>query len=176
MNLNDLLPITFLARGSNTFHPMTKLTLGNPKQLVETVRIGTYSIKVYCESDDILLQASGFTMLFPERPNSPFRLKRDSRPASALLDDPVSMQQIKELGERWRAEVHARIRSDWGERCFAPDANGRWHHPLFESSGTHFSCIHCGKKFPGAEVAANLWHCPAPKCNGSPIDIRTGPA
>ena len=155
---------------------MNKLTFENPKQHIETVKIGKYAVKVFCEFDNILLQASGFTMQFPERPNSPFRLKRDSRPAAALLDDPATMQQLKELGEHWRSEVHARIRKDWGKRAFIADAKGNWHHPLFESSGTHFTCIHCDQTFPGAELAASLWHCPDPKCNGSPIDIHASRA
>lgn len=138
---------------------------------LDTVKIGTYAVRVLCQLDDILLQANGFTMKFPERPNWTYRLKRDSRPAAVLLDNPETRKQLEDLGEHWRSRIHARIRKDWGERCFAPDENGHWRHPLFKASGTRFSCMHCGQAFPGAELAANLWHCPDPKCDGSPIDI-----
>ena len=144
----------------------------SPRTLLETVKFGKYAVKVYWELDDIALQASGFTMQFLEKLNSPPRLKRDTRPASSLLDDPTYLQQLQALGERWRAEVHARIRRDWGVKCFQADANGLWHHPLFVSAGTRFSCVHCEQTFPGAVVAAHLWRCPAPDCDGGPLDLH----
>jgi hypothetical protein len=141
--------------------------------LIETVRIGKYAVKVYEDSGDVRFQARGFSMLFPEKPNSPWRvLKRNAGPASSLLDQEETLLELTQLGEKWKNFVHARIRADWGQKCLAPDQDGNWHHPLFSQKGRQFSCAHCEQTFPGAAVAGNLWHCPAPDCTGSPIDIH----
>lgn len=148
-------------------------SLDSPRTLLETAKVGRFAVKVYWDADDIKLQASGFTLLFPEKPNAPSRvLKRDTRSAAVLLDDEASRRDLEELGNRWRAGVHERIRRDWGPKAFKPDARGRWHHPFFDSSGTHFRCGHCEKEFPGETLAANLWHCPSAECSGSPMDMH----
>jgi hypothetical protein len=146
---------------------------GSPKTLLETVKIGNYAVKVYCDNDEIFLRASGFTMQFPEKPNRAVTVKRDSRPASILLDDSDSLRELDELGAHWRKKLHARIRSDWDKKCFVADAKGQWQHPIFKDMGTHFSCNGCDSKFPGAAVAANLWHCPTPDCYGTPIHMHS---
>ncbi|NOS75487.1 MAG: hypothetical protein HOP36_13355 [Methyloglobulus sp.] len=143
------------------------------KTLLEVVKVGDYTIKVYWDADDVLLQANGFTMLFPEKPNALAHIiKKDSRPAVTLLDNDAALHELDEIGERWRRAVHDRIRKDWGKECFVADGQGNWHHPLFEDSASQFSCIHCDKHFSGATLAENLWHCPSPDCDGSPMDIH----
>ena len=150
---------------------------GTERTLLETTKIGHATIKVYFDADDIYVQGSGLKLRFPEKPNLPMKvITHESGPAGRLFDDDTNKQKLVALGERWRRDVHARIRSDWGEVCFAPDKRGRWHHPLFESSSPYFSCHHCEQTFPGAAVAEALWHCPSPDCDGSPIDIHSADA
>lgn len=145
---------------------------GSQRVLLESTKIGHATVKVYIDADDIYIQGSGLKLCFPEKPNLPMVvISHKPGPAGRLLNDDSSKRELVDLGERWRREVHARIRRDWGEKCFSPDEYLKWHHPLFNSSGTHFSCHHCEQIFTGAAVAEALWHCPSPDCNGSPIDL-----
>ena len=147
---------------------------GSQRTLLETTKVGHATIKVYIDADDIYVQGSGLKLQFPEKPNLPMKvITHESGPAGRLLDDDTTKRELVESGERWRRGVHARIRRDWGDESFAPDSRGYWHHPLFERSGTHFSCLHCEQTFTGAAVAEALWHCPSPDCDGSPMDIQS---
>lgn len=71
--------------------------------------------------------------------------------------------------------LRARIASDWPRRSTKPDAEGRVVHPLWADSelSSEWHCLHCDGTFTGAQIAANMWHCP--ECSATPIDIFAQP-
>lgn len=70
-------------------------------------------------------------------------------------------------------KVRAAIASDWPRRSTKPDAKGAVVHPISKDRSAEWYCLHCDGKITGAQVAANLWHCPV--CGTSPIDIFSAP-
>jgi Zn finger protein HypA/HybF involved in hydrogenase expression len=67
--------------------------------------------------------------------------------------------------------VRAAIAKDWRQSSMQPDNEGCVKHPLFGGVPAEWLCMHCDTRSTGAEMAANMWHCP--KCSATPLDMHT---
>jgi hypothetical protein len=89
------------------------------------------------------------------------------------LDDESFRAEALRIGKAAADSVRESISIDWPRRSTKPDAKGRVEHPLFGGLSAEWFCLHCDHRSTGAEMAANMWHCP--ECNATPIDMHSSP-
>lgn len=88
--------------------------------------------------------------------------------------DPVFKSKALATCHAAAERLRARIAADWPRRSTKPDADGQVQHPLKKGvASSTWYCLHCDGESTGAQMAANMWHCP--KCNATPIDIFITP-
>lgn len=123
------------------------------------------------ELDDVIMEGHGWTILLPEAPKAGPVLRVDRRYKQTPLQDAAFREAAVEIAKDMRKKVHSRMASDWPRRSTVPSADGKAKHPLHNDVSDTWFCLHCDGKFTGRQMAENMWHCPDPDCNGSPIDI-----
>jgi hypothetical protein len=67
-----------------------------------------------------------------------------------------------------RAETDVLPLAGSADRSTHSDPDGTAVHPLFGGASAEWPCLHCDALSTGAEMAANMWHCP--KCSATPIE------
>lgn len=123
--------------------------------------------------DDVIMEGRGWRILVPEAPSAkPIAGVTDRRLKSNPIVDSDFFEKALKVALIRAEQVRARIASDWPRRSTVPDADGKVEHPLFEGTASRWSCLHCDQIFSGKQMADNLWHCPDPNCDGSPIDMH----
>jgi len=101
-------------------------------------------------------------------PNEPATIEKYVTPNP--LDDEAFLKEVMKVAHAAADRVREAISSDWPRRATKPDAEGRAAHPLFGHLSAEWHCLHCDVKSTGAQMAANMWHCP--KCGATPIDMH----
>jgi len=87
------------------------------------------------------------------------------------LDDPAFLKEVMKVANAAADRVREAISSDWPRRSTKPDAEGRAMHPLHRDVSAVWYCLHRDARSTGAQMAANMWHCP--HCNATPIDMHS---
>lgn len=85
------------------------------------------------------------------------------------LDDDAFMAEVMKIANAAADRLREAICSDWPRRSTKPDAEGRAMHPLRSEISADWYCLHCDTRSTGAQMAANMWHCP--ECSATPIDM-----
>ena len=86
------------------------------------------------------------------------------------LDDEDFFLEVIHIVSEAADGVREAIAKDWPRRSTKPDKEGRVAHPLFGDVSAEWYCLHCDARSTGAEMAANMWHCP--KCSATPLDMH----
>lgn len=119
---------------------------------------------------EVLMQGRGWTILVEQAPSeSPCIEVTDRRIKANPILDPAFVSKALAIGNAAAEELRSSIAADWPRRSTKPDAEGRALHPLFATLSKKWRCYHCDGDFTGAQMAANMWHCP--NCSATPIDI-----
>ncbi len=126
----------------------------------------SYSLEIDFE---VLMGGYGWCILVDQAPSKkPVIEIYDQSEDNPILDAGFRTKALaisNEAAERLRA----RIARDWPRRSTKPDADGQAQHPLSKGVAATWYCLHCDGEFTGAQMAENMWHCPA--CSATPLDI-----
>lgn len=131
-----------------------------------------YSLEIDFE---VLMGGQGWAICVEQAPSEkPAMEIYDDREDNPLLN-PQFVSKALEICNVAAEKLRARIAADWPRRSMKPDADGQTRHPLFKDRGlsNKWYCLHCDELSTGAQMAANIWHCP--KCSATPIDIFAEP-
>ncbi|OCK55417.1 hypothetical protein [Bradyrhizobium sp. LMTR 3] len=124
-----------------------------------------YTLSVYF--DEVLISGSGWGIHLGHAPSEPAEIETYTKPNP--LDDKAFFSQVMKIAMEAADGVREAIAKDWGPASMQPDKDGCVKHPLFGGVSAEWFCMHCDARSTGAQMAANMWHCP--KCNATPIDI-----
>lgn len=126
-----------------------------------------YVLSVYF--DEVLISGNGWGIHFGHAPSAPAKIEKLKKPNP--LDDKAFFAQVMKIAMNGADEVRKAIGKDWGLASMRPDADGSVKHPLFGSVSAEWFCLHCDARSTGAQMVANMWHCP--KCSATPLDMHT---
>lgn len=119
--------------------------------------------------DYVLLHGSGWAIYLGHAPSEAPEIEQFAEPNP--LDDEGFFGEALRIANAAADKVREAISRDWPRRSTQPDAKGRVVHPLFKGGvAAEWHCCHCERKSSGADMAANMWHCP--KCNATPLDMH----
>lgn len=137
-------------------------------------KIGDHAFSVFESSGDIRMEGDGWRIFVGEALFAqPVVEIEKPQGSSSPANDRDFLNAALRIADEEAAKVRAGISSDWPRRSTKPDAEGVVVHPLFEDRSAEWFCLHCDGKITGAQLAENLWHCPA--CGAAPIDIFSTP-
>lgn len=125
-----------------------------------------YRLDIYFA--DVLIGGRGWAIHLGHASSQPAAIEKYRSPNP--LDDDVFFSEVMKVANKAADEVREAIAQDWPRRSTKPDKDGRAAHPLFGGLSSKWYCMHCDTRSSGAEVAANMWHCP--QCGAAPIDIH----
>ena len=128
-----------------------------------------YTLSVYF--DEVLISGSGWGIHLDHAPSRPAEIEKLTKPNP--LDDKAFFSQVMKIAMEAADGVREAIAKDWGSASMQPDKDGSVKHPLFGGVSAEWFCMHCDARSTGAEMAANMFHCP--KCSATPIDMHPGP-
>lgn len=152
------------------------ILVGDPfGEHVGTGKVSGHRYTLYVALDDVFMDGRGWRIKWPECPSAaPKATVTDRRFKDNPVLDPEFLALAFPIGEKLRRQVHANLSTAWPRRATKTDAEGRVRHP-FNGSGLSekWYCLHCDHEASGAQIAANLWHCPA--CCASPVNIHSRP-
>ena len=147
------------------------------KQVHEPLRqgkIGDHEFSVFESFGDIHMEGDGWRILIGEAQFAqPVVEIEKTQGSSCPANDREFLDAALRIADEAAANVRAGISTDWPRRSTKPDAEGTVVHPLHGDRSAEWFCLHCDGKITGAQLAENLWHCPA--CGASPIDIFAVP-
>jgi hypothetical protein len=121
--------------------------------------------------DDVLIGGNGWAIYLGHAPSEAPKIETYTKPNP--LDDQAFFSEVMKIANKAADGVRGAIAQDWPSRSTHPDHDGTAVHPLFGGASAEWSCLHCDALSTGAEMAANMWHCP--KCSATPIDMFIGP-
>lgn len=119
--------------------------------------------------DDVLIGGNGWAIYLDHARSKPAKIETYTKPNP--LDDKAFFSQVMKIAMEAADGVREAIARDWGSASMQPDKDGNAKHPLFGGVSAEWFCLHCDARSTGAQMAANMWHCP--KCSATPIDIHT---
>lgn len=120
--------------------------------------------------DDVLIGGNGWAIHLGHAPSEPAEIETYTKPNP--LDDKAFFSQVMKIAMDAADEVREAIKNDWGPASMHPDKDGCVKYPLFKGAfSAEWVCMHCDTRSTGAEMAANMWHCP--KCSATPLDVHT---
>jgi len=125
-----------------------------------------YSLTVYF--DDVVISGNGWGIRLGHAPSEPAEIEKYTKPNP--LDDKAFLSEVMKIAMEAADGVREAIAKDWGPASMQPDADGCVKHPLFGGVSAEWFCLHCDARSTGAEMAANMWHCP--KCSATPLDMH----
>lgn len=117
--------------------------------------------------DDVLVGGNGWAIYLDHAPSKPAKIETYTKPNP--LDDKVFFAGVMQIAMTAADSVHEAIAHDWPQKATKPDKDGTVAHPLFGGVSAEWFCMHCGTRSTGAQMAANMWHCP--KCSATPLDM-----
>ena len=118
--------------------------------------------------DDVLIGGNGWAIYLGHAPSEGARIERYTKPNP--LDDKAFFSEVMKIANKAADRVREAIAQDWPLRSTNPDQDGTVVHPLFGGVSDEWYCHHCDARSTGAEMAANMWHCP--KCSATPLDMH----
>ncbi len=137
-------------------------------------KIGDHEFSVFESFGDIRMEGDGWRILIGEAQFAqPVVEIEKMQGSSSPANDRAFLNTALSIADEEATKVRAGIATDWPRRSTKPDAEGIVVHPLHGDRSAEWFCLHCDGKITGAQVAENLWHCPA--CGASPIDIFSNP-
>ncbi len=124
---------------------------------------------------EVLIGGQGWSICVEQAPSESPVIERYGESESNPILDPAFRSKALLIAYAAAEQLRARIAQDWPRRSTKPDKEGRALHPLFRESGPckEWHCLHCDAVSTGAQMAANMWHCP--KCSATPLDIFAEP-
>lgn len=131
-----------------------------------------YTIEIDFE---VLMGGQGWAICLEQAPSEKPLIEIYDESEDNPIRDPKFREKALAIANEAAETLRARISADWPRRSTKPDANGRVVHPLWTDSelSSEWHCLHCDGTFTGAQIAANMWHCP--ECSATPIDIFAEP-
>jgi hypothetical protein len=140
----------------------------------EEGRIGTHPYRLSDMLGDVLIAGEGWCIRIPEAPDAtPTVETAGHKGLNSPVHDPAFLREALQIARERSTLARARISTDWPRRSTKPDGEGSVRHPLFGGESSEWFCLHCNSTVSGAQIAANLWHCPG--CGASPLDIFKTP-
>lgn len=121
--------------------------------------------------DEVLIRGQAWAISLGHAPSEAPKMARYSKPNA--LDDDGLYEAALVIVRAGVEKVREAIWTDWPARSATPDASGVVEHPLFGGQSAEWHCLHCDEKSSGAQMVANMWHCP--KCSATPIDMHPTP-
>lgn len=121
--------------------------------------------------DDVLIGGKGWSIYLDHPPSKPAKIETYTRPNP--LDDKVFFSHVMKIAMDAIDDVRKAIAKDWGPDAMQADSGGGIKHPLFGGVSPEWFCLHCDTRSTGAQMSANMWHCP--KCSATPLDIFSTP-
>lgn len=124
---------------------------------------------------EVVMHGQGWALCVEQAPSEePLIEVYDESEDNPARDD-VFVSKALAIANAAAEKLRAGIASDWPRRSTKPDKEGRVLHPLFRERGlsSEWHCLHCDAASTGAQMAANMWHCP--KCSATPIDMFPEP-
>ncbi|WP_076827847.1 hypothetical protein [Bradyrhizobium brasilense] len=118
--------------------------------------------------DDVLIGGNGWAIHLGHAPSEAPKVETYTKPNP--LDDKAFLSEVMTVANKAADGVREAIAQDWPRRSTKPDQNGTVVHPLFGGVSAEWFCYHCDARSTGAEMAANMWHCP--KCSATPLDMH----
>jgi hypothetical protein len=131
--------------------------------------IGDQPYELEVGFDDVLMGGNGWYLHLGHAPSEPAEIETYSTPNP--LDDKAFFAEVLKIANKAADGVREAIARDWPRRSTKPDKDGVALHPLFGGASAEWFCLHCDARSTGAEMAANMWHCP--KCSATPLDMHT---
>lgn len=123
---------------------------------------------------EVLLTGRGWAICVEQAPSEKPTIEKSNRYKKNPIDDPEFVSKALVICNAAVERLRGRIARDWPRRSLKPDAEGRTVHPLFDRGlSKEWHCLHCEAVSSGAQMAANMWHCP--KCSATPLDIFMEP-
>lgn len=131
-----------------------------------------YTIEIDFE---VLMGGQGRAICVEQAPSESPIIERYGDSETNPILDPTFRSKALMIAYEAAEKLRARIAADWPRRSTKPDKEGRALHPLFRERGlsSEWHCLHCDAVSTGAQMAANMWHCPA--CSATPIDMFAEP-
>lgn len=125
-----------------------------------------YTLQIYF--DEVLISGDGWGIHLGHAPSAPPEIERRKKPNP--LDDKAFFAQVMKIAMDAADGVREAIAKDWGPASMQPDKDGSVKHPLFGGVSAQWFCMHCDTCSTGAQMTANMWHCP--KCSATPLDMH----
>lgn len=124
---------------------------------------------------EVVISGQGWAICVEQAPSEKPLIERYDDSTDNPILDPAFLSKALTIANTAVEKLRARIAADWPRRSTKPDGKGRARHPLFRERGlsSEWHCLHCDAVSTGAQMAANMWHCP--KCSATPIDIFAKP-
>ncbi len=166
---SDALAIATNSGNANT-QSCPPIGLGFATKEQGSIDAHNYTIEIDFE---VVMYGQGWAICVEQAPSEKPVIERynDSRHNPIL--DPAFVSKALAIANTAAEKLRARIASDWPRRSTMPDRQGRVLHPLTGGLSKRWHCLHCDAVSTGAQMAANMWHCP--KCSATPIDIFAEP-
>jgi hypothetical protein len=118
--------------------------------------------------DYALIGGRGWAIYLGHAPSEAPKIEKYASPSP--LDNDAFFAEVMKIAKKAADGVREAIAQDWPRRSTKPDKEGRAQHPLFGGDSAEWYCLHCDARSTGAEMAANMWHCP--KCSATPLDMH----
>ncbi|TWB07193.1 hypothetical protein [Bradyrhizobium stylosanthis] len=126
-----------------------------------------YTLKI--GFDDVLISGNGWAIYLDHAPSKPAIIETYTKPNP--LDDKAFFSKVMKIAMEAADGVREAIAKDWGPASMQPDKDSSVKHPLFGGVSAEWFCMHCEACSTGAQMAANMWHCP--KCSATPLDMHS---
>lgn len=126
-----------------------------------------YTLRIYF--DDVVIGGNGWGIHLGHAPSEPAEIETYTKPNP--LDDKAFFSEVMKIAMEAADGVREAIAKDWGTASMQPDKDGCVKHPLLGGASAEWFCMHCDTCSTGAQMAANMWHCP--KCSATPLDMHT---
>ncbi|TCU21798.1 hypothetical protein EV130_110142 [Rhizobium azibense] len=118
---------------------------------------------------EVLMGGDGWSILVEQAPSEAPQIAIYRRAKDNPILDLAFREKALAIAQAAAEGLRSRIAADWPRRSTKPDAEGHALHPLRSELSKEWHCLHCNGAFSGAQMAANMWHCP--ECSATPIDI-----
>jgi hypothetical protein len=119
--------------------------------------------------DDVIIGGNDWSIYLDHAPSKPAVIQSHTKPSP--IDHKAFFSEVMQIAMKAADEVREAIRRDWPLGSTTPDQDGSVKHPLFGGISSEWFCLHCDTRSTGAQMAANMWHCP--KCSATPLDMHT---
>lgn len=162
------------AADAGNANPQSRPPIGLGFASSEQGKIGAHDYTIEIDFE-VVMHGQGWAICVEQAPSEEPVVEIYDESEDNPIRDSKFLERALEIANEAVGTLRARIASDWPRRSTKPDAKGRVVHPLWTDSelSSEWHCLHCDGAFSGAQIAANMWHCP--KCSATPIDLFAEP-